>query len=298
MGPRIGSRHVVARPVRFRRRPRRAGEERSAWPSCAATAPGWPRTGRSRRIARRRPSCPSSIRGVTVAAVLRPAAGRHVRVRRLTAPRAVPANRQGTARSPAPSNPRPQPRGLDVPSGAPVVERSRWPVTVRQPKKPCGEHRETPSETPPRDRSPKRRRSPLVAVSVAAAVLLAGGGAAYWASTASGGGGTDTAAGRAGTAPAAAGVGRLGARAARARRQSGIAPGEPDPHGGGTVYQADGPLPDGPGLGRRLPPERRRSTWPRWHGWPRPSGCAGRRGGRHAGSWAADGDASGPVADG
>ncbi|MFJ4836883.1 hypothetical protein [Streptomyces sp. NPDC088746] len=91
---------------------------------------------------------------------------------------------------------------------------------------------------------PRRRRSPLVVASVAAAVLLAGGGGAYWASH----------------TPGEAGPGLLpdpGTGAAPllsldtpadgdTSAPAGIAPGEPDPHGGGTVYRASGELPDGP----------------------------------------------------
>ncbi|MFE9396172.1 hypothetical protein [Streptomyces flavidovirens] len=87
-----------------------------------------------------------------------------------------------------------------------------------------------------------RRRSPLVAASVAAAVLLAGGGAAYWASTASGGGGSGTGSG------AAAGDGTpppLNLDGHTNGDTPGIAPGEPDPHGG-VVYRAEGKLPQGP----------------------------------------------------
>ncbi|WP_028811388.1 hypothetical protein [Streptomyces flavidovirens] len=86
-----------------------------------------------------------------------------------------------------------------------------------------------------------RRRSPLVAASVAAAVLLAGGGAAYWASTASGGGGSGTGSGAAGggTPPPLNLDGHTSGDA------PGIAPGEPDPHGG-VIYRAEGKLPQGP----------------------------------------------------
>ncbi|MGC5345884.1 hypothetical protein [Streptomyces sp. DT171] len=91
----------------------------------------------------------------------------------------------------------------------------------------------------------RRRRSPFAVASVAAAVLLAGGGGAYWAAAASGGGGdspdSTPAAGTGGTPPALVldGPGDGTSR--------GIAPGEPDPTGGGVVYRAAGPLPDGPG---------------------------------------------------
>ncbi|MFI1064045.1 hypothetical protein ACH4TC_19410 [Streptomyces spororaveus] len=90
----------------------------------------------------------------------------------------------------------------------------------------------------PDDTSRGTRRRPAWAVgSIAAAVLLAGGGGAYWASTAYG----DGASGH-----------RAGERAASAPRDAGdpsgpgIAPGEPDPSGGGVVYRADVKLPDAP----------------------------------------------------
>ncbi|MEU5170787.1 hypothetical protein [Streptomyces mutomycini] len=91
---------------------------------------------------------------------------------------------------------------------------------------------------------PGRRRSPLVVASVAAAVLLTGGGAAYWASAASGDGGTD--AGRAASGDSSPPLLALDHSDSPSSRPPGIAPGEPDPHGGGTVYRAPGALPDGP----------------------------------------------------
>ncbi|MFD3517334.1 hypothetical protein [Streptomyces sp. NPDC058657] len=119
------------------------------------------------------------------------------------------------------------------------------------------------SSDPQTQRTPRRHRSPLAAASVAAAVLLAGGGSAYWAATAGDGGG---AAGPG--APLAQGTPPLlsldgftdsgsGGTEAGAARPSptgsappGIAPGEPDPHGGGpwgrVVYRAPGDLPQGP----------------------------------------------------
>lgn len=99
---------------------------------------------------------------------------------------------------------------------------------------------------------PRRRRPPFVVASVAAAVLLAGGGGAYWASTASGGEGA------ADTGPAASGDrvppvltldgpgSPAGTSANASSPPPGIAPGEPDPHGDGVLYRADGKLPDGP----------------------------------------------------
>ncbi|MET9322669.1 hypothetical protein ABZX75_21115 [Streptomyces sp. NPDC003038] len=92
------------------------------------------------------------------------------------------------------------------------------------------------SEQP--DTSHGTRRRPAWAIgSIAAAVLLAGGGGAYWASTAYGDGapGSRTA-GPAASAP----------RDAGSPSGPGIAPGEPDPSGGGVVYRADVPLPEGP----------------------------------------------------
>ncbi|MFE5809189.1 hypothetical protein [Streptomyces sp. NPDC056491] len=92
------------------------------------------------------------------------------------------------------------------------------------------------SEQP--DTSRGTRRRPAWAVgSIAAAVLLAGGGTAYWASTAHGDGGSGH---------------RTGDSAASAPREAGdpsgpgIAPGEPDPSGGGVVYRADVKLPEAP----------------------------------------------------
>ncbi|WP_327167994.1 hypothetical protein [Streptomyces subrutilus] len=92
------------------------------------------------------------------------------------------------------------------------------------------------SERP--DTSRGTRRRPAWAVgSIAAAVLLAGGGTAYWASTAHGDGGPG---GRTGDSAASA------PRAAGAPPAPGIAPGEPDPSGGGVVYRADVKLPEAP----------------------------------------------------
>ncbi|MDF6021580.1 hypothetical protein [Streptomyces sp. JH34] len=92
----------------------------------------------------------------------------------------------------------------------------------------------------------RRRRSPLVAASVAAAVLLAGGGGAYWASNTSG----ETTPGLL-SDPGAGSPPPLSLDAPAdgdpTGPPQGIAPGEPDPHGGGVVYRASGELPDGPG---------------------------------------------------
>ncbi|MGW0363141.1 hypothetical protein [Streptomyces sp. NPDC002990] len=92
------------------------------------------------------------------------------------------------------------------------------------------------SEQP--DTSRGTRRRPAWAVgSIAAAVLLAGGGGAYWASTAHGDGASGSRTGdTTASAPRAAGI----------PTGPGIAPGEPDPSGGGVVYRAAAPLPEGP----------------------------------------------------
>jgi hypothetical protein len=91
---------------------------------------------------------------------------------------------------------------------------------------------------------PRRRRSPLAVASVAAAVLLAGGGVAYWASTASGEGATDAGRAAGGGTPPLLALDRTDSPSAPSQ---GIAPGEPDPHGSGVVYRAEGALPEGPG---------------------------------------------------
>ncbi|MEU9094914.1 hypothetical protein [Streptomyces sp. NPDC048428] len=108
------------------------------------------------------------------------------------------------------------------------------------------------TERPDNDVTGPRRRSPLAVASVAAAVLLAGGGGAYWAATAAdGGGGKDSAADGSGSTPPLLSLDeRAGGPATPSPRPSapteGIAPGEPDPHGGRVVYRASGALPDGP----------------------------------------------------
>ncbi|MET9852956.1 hypothetical protein ABZY57_08425 [Streptomyces sp. NPDC006450] len=78
-----------------------------------------------------------------------------------------------------------------------------------------------------------RRRPAWVVGSIAAAVLLTGGGTALWASSAH-------SEGRTGDSAASA------PRALPTPPGPGIAPGEPDPSGGGVTYTADVPLPDGP----------------------------------------------------
>ena len=101
------------------------------------------------------------------------------------------------------------------------------------------------TERPDNDVTTTRRRSPLVAASVAAAVLLAGGGGAYWAATAADGGdGSRSAAADGDRTPPPLALDGTGAPNAPSRE--GIAPGEPDPHGGRLVYRASGKLPDGP----------------------------------------------------
>ncbi|MFF0481760.1 hypothetical protein [Streptomyces sp. NPDC004435] len=91
--------------------------------------------------------------------------------------------------------------------------------------------------------SGRGRRTALVAT-VAAGVVLAGGGGLYL--TASGDEGAGTAS-RAAGAPAPPPL-RLGGGSGGTGPDAGIAPGEPDPGGGpsGTVYRAEGPLPQGP----------------------------------------------------
>ncbi|MET9956378.1 hypothetical protein ABZ135_33195 [Streptomyces sp. NPDC006339] len=91
-----------------------------------------------------------------------------------------------------------------------------------------------------------RRRGPLFVASVAAGVVLVSGGGVYYAATASDGSGEAVR-----EAPAAR-------DAARGGDGPGIAPGEPDPGGGdGTVYQAKGPLPQGPSSAAVHRPEGR-----------------------------------------
>ncbi|MFH8450019.1 hypothetical protein ACH4CD_12280 [Streptomyces fungicidicus] len=95
-------------------------------------------------------------------------------------------------------------------------------------------------EPAPEER-PRRRPSPLLIASVAAAVLLAGGGGAYLATSASGGSGGGTAPGANGDATPPP----LALDGYSEDAPNGIAPGEPNPYG--SVYRADGSLPDGPG---------------------------------------------------
>nr|WSW69650.1 hypothetical protein OG461_27575 [Streptomyces sp. NBC_00995] len=109
------------------------------------------------------------------------------------------------------------------------------------------------TEQPDNDVTRPRRRSPLAVASVAAAVLLAGGGGAYWAMAADGhdGGGYSASDDSTATPPPLSLDERPGGPDTPSPRPSapteGIAPGEPDPHGGRLVYRAAGTLPDGPG---------------------------------------------------
>ncbi|WP_406097706.1 hypothetical protein [Streptomyces sp. NBC_01013] len=106
------------------------------------------------------------------------------------------------------------------------------------------------TQRPDNDVTGPRRRSPLAVASVAAAVLLAGGGGAYWAATAADGGNGSAAQGSGGTPPPLSLDEPAGGPDTPSPRPSaptqGIAPGEPDPHGGRLVYRASGALPEGP----------------------------------------------------
>ncbi|RSS91023.1 hypothetical protein EF903_11770 [Streptomyces sp. WAC05292] len=96
------------------------------------------------------------------------------------------------------------------------------------------------SEQPETSRGTRRRPAWAIG-SIAAAVLLAGGGTAYWASAAQGGG--REGGGSAASAP----------RVAPSPSGPGIAPGEPDPQGGGVTYRAAGKLPEAPAAASRQP---------------------------------------------
>ncbi|MCQ6252536.1 hypothetical protein [Streptomyces malaysiensis] len=107
------------------------------------------------------------------------------------------------------------------------------------------EDTDTP-QTPDDDTPRSRRRSPLAVVSVAAAVLVAGGGGAYWASTAADGGTRGTGAPGKDGSPKSLALDAYASPSGDGERggDNGIAPGEPDPHGG--RYVVTGELPDGP----------------------------------------------------
>lgn len=95
----------------------------------------------------------------------------------------------------------------------------------------------------------RMRHRPLLVASVAAGVLLAGGGGAYLVS------GADGAATPRDTTAAPPPLhldGKSGTDGG-----PGIAPGEPDPNGGGAVYKAKGPLPQGPSSAAVHRPEGR-----------------------------------------
>ncbi|MDG9716171.1 hypothetical protein [Streptomyces sp. DH24] len=86
------------------------------------------------------------------------------------------------------------------------------------------------------------RRTPVIVASVAAAVLVVGGGGAYLAASTSGGSDDKAASGApggGGTPPPLPLDGYVHSGG------PGIAPGEPNPYG--SVYRADGKLPQGPG---------------------------------------------------
>ncbi|MFE7411313.1 hypothetical protein [Streptomyces laurentii] len=100
------------------------------------------------------------------------------------------------------------------------------------------------------------RRGALLVASVAAGVLLVGGGGVYYAATASGDGN--------GNGSSASDASSSGTAAPGAPQESGgpgIAPGEPAPGGaGGTVYRAEGSLPQGPSTAAVHRPEGRVSS--------------------------------------
>ncbi|MEU9996402.1 hypothetical protein [Streptomyces sp. NPDC050848] len=98
----------------------------------------------------------------------------------------------------------------------------------------------------------RMRHRPLLVASVAAGVLLAGGGGVYLATTSDG----TAAPGGAAAAPPPLSLGATGDGANR-DGGPGIAPGEPDPNGGGAVYKAKGPLPEGPSSAAVHRPEGR-----------------------------------------
>ncbi|MFJ3584024.1 hypothetical protein ACIPPS_17535 [Streptomyces sp. NPDC090127] len=96
----------------------------------------------------------------------------------------------------------------------------------------------------------RMRHRPLLVASVAAGVLLAGGGGVYLA------GSSDSTA----AAPPPLALDTTGSgegKGASGDGGPGIAPGEPDPNGGGAVYKAKGPLPQGPSSAAVHRPEGR-----------------------------------------
>ncbi|MFE5616723.1 hypothetical protein [Streptomyces sp. NPDC056524] len=105
----------------------------------------------------------------------------------------------------------------------------------------------------------RMRHRPLLVASVATGVLLAGGGGVYLATTASEAGDSRPA-GAAAPPPlrldAKNGTGGVDGTGGT-DGGPGIAPGEPDPNGGGAVYRARGPLPDGPSSAAVHRPEGR-----------------------------------------
>ncbi|WP_329121433.1 hypothetical protein [Streptomyces sp. NBC_01353] len=96
----------------------------------------------------------------------------------------------------------------------------------------------------------RMRHRPMLVASVAASVLLVGGGGVYLAATAADGDATRPA-GAAAPPPL-----RLDGKSG-GDGGPGIAPGEPDPNGGGAVYKAENPLPHGPSSAAVHRPEGR-----------------------------------------
>ncbi|MEU8544410.1 hypothetical protein AB0C52_31205 [Streptomyces sp. NPDC048717] len=103
------------------------------------------------------------------------------------------------------------------------------------------------------------RRGSLLVASVAAGVLLVGGGGVYYAATASGDGGGASDAGGTSRATSASGTSDPAAQGPPGQTGGpGIAPGEPAPGGAaGTVYRAEGTLPQGPSTAAVHRPEGR-----------------------------------------
>ncbi len=97
-------------------------------------------------------------------------------------------------------------------------------------------------ETPER---PHQRRRRLTVATVATAVVLAGGGGAYWASNAAGPADGVAAGSDSPKSPPPLVLDTVGLSESGDAPARGIAPGEPNPSG--TVYEAEGELPEGPG---------------------------------------------------